>query len=124
MTGRMSEARNQRLLLLVGLLVAVALITTIGCSGSSSHDTGITVAASDFDETAARDTLEAAVTQVCQKTSLGISGPLASALRVAETARATQSGEAWLFSSGGDSANVNASGTVDGDLLKQLTADC
>ena len=38
--------------------------------------------------------------------------------------RATQSGEAWLFSSGGDSANVNASGTVDGDLLKQLTADC
>ncbi len=111
-------------LTLSGLLFAVGLaLASCGQAGVDTYETGISVDSSDFTEIAARGMLSEAVAIVCQEESLGVTG-LASVLRIAETARASQSDTAWVFTSGGDRASVTASGLVSGDLLKTLTSDC
>ena len=113
----------QSTLLLVGI---VALLSAAGCSGAgfNSYDTGVEVAAADFDEAAARRTFLRALSDICRADQRGVSTEMARSMRSVEIASVTHTSPTWTFTTSGKSVRIHGDGVVEGDLLKELTSLC
>ncbi len=106
------------------MLVFVAFVMLAGCSSNKTIDTGLTFDVSDFSESNAREVLELAVRNECAKSNVGITVGLSSALRTVASAPAVKRGDNWEFSHDQTTALVTPSGTVSGELLRDLISQC
>ena len=106
------------------MLILAAFVILSGCSSNVTVDTGLTFDVSDFSETNAREILELAVRNECSKSNVGITAGLSSALRVVSSAPAVKRGDNWGFSYDQKTALVTPSGTVSGELLRDLISMC
>lgn len=106
------------------MLFLVAFVILAGCSSNVTVDTGRTFDVSDFSEANAREVLELAVRNECAKSNVGITAGLSSSLRIVASAPAVQRGDNWEFSHDQTTALVTPSGTVSGELLRDLISQC